>query len=133
MGTNCYRRGYESGPWYELKAIRAAIDYKIAKGIDNNRERELYASWLKSPEYQKADKENMARGFYQPLSLQGEVQGDIPKVAGYITTVQNVSPARIGSLGIMLHPGRPPKAENEPVSRMTLWRRQQKQSQAALL
>ncbi len=69
MGAgNCYRAGYERGPWYELKTFRQHMDAREAKGEDVKWYIGVYKSWLEFPEYAKADKLNIGKGFYKPLS-----------------------------------------------------------------
>lgn len=54
MGTNCYKKGRERGPWYEIKCIRATIRAKEARGADASFERGLLKAWAKYPGYEDA-------------------------------------------------------------------------------
>lgn len=119
---DCYRKGKESGLWYEIKTIEDTIRGKEAAGKDATFEKSLLTSFR-----------SFARASgYHSKALTNDWHFNAEGLKGE-QVVESSSPDKLGLLGIMLHPGRPPKAENEPVSRMTLWRRQQKQSQAALL
>jgi len=125
----CYRQGRETGAWYELKCLRSVIEGKEARGESATFERELYKAWLKTPEYQKADKENHGRGLYgtlPPLADKREVvakivdEGKLP-VANYATEKKVIMKQR----------GRPRK-EGE-VHRVTEWRRRKEAEQGMLL
>lgn len=83
-GGNCYRAGYEKGPWYELKSLVAIIQIKADRGDPADGERVFYKAWIKYPEYRQADEYNRRQGFY----------GDLPSVVvnqGPVTTDKDVS------------------------------------------
>lgn len=67
-GEVCYRPGFERGPWYELLTIRNLISMKESKGKDASYERGLIKSWLKFPEYKRADQKNESDGRYNHLT-----------------------------------------------------------------
>ena len=41
------RKGYERGPWFEIKCVKEAIISKEADGEDTSFERNLLESWSK--------------------------------------------------------------------------------------
>ncbi|UCC17965.1 MAG: hypothetical protein JSU58_05280 [Dehalococcoidales bacterium] len=51
---SCYRKGYESGPWYEIKAVADVIRMKEARGADTGFERGLLKAWSEFPGYESA-------------------------------------------------------------------------------
>jgi len=48
-GEVCYRKGYEKGPYFEIKCVQDIIVSKEAKGEDATFERRLLESWSKYP------------------------------------------------------------------------------------
>lgn len=65
----CKRKGFERGPWYEIKCVKDCIISKEAKGQDASFERELLEAWSKYEGYEEA-KETLSQ-------LQGEVAGQV--------------------------------------------------------
>lgn len=53
-GGYCYRKGYERGPWSEIKCVSDLIKKKEAKGQDASFERSLLKSWAAYEGYEKA-------------------------------------------------------------------------------
>lgn len=45
MGRACFRKGFERGPWYEIKCEVDIIKSKEAKGQDASFERDLLKAW----------------------------------------------------------------------------------------
>ncbi len=113
---DCYRKGKEQGLWYEIKTIEGVIRAKESAGMDTTKERELLTSF-----------QGYARAAgYKSKALTSDYQffsGGIKTVS----MIESSTPDNSGLVGIMLHPGRPPKTVNESFSRMTAWRRKQKQ------
>lgn len=66
MGIS-YRKGYERGAWYDLKVLREHMEIRQAKGADVSWYLEIYKSWIKDPEYKKADQRNINEGLYKAL------------------------------------------------------------------
>ena len=60
-GEVCYRKGYERGPWYEIKCIKEIIVNKKARGEDAKFEESLLRSWSKYPGYKDAGKPHTAK------------------------------------------------------------------------
>jgi hypothetical protein len=128
MGNNCYRQGYERGPWYELKCLRQTIASIESHGGDASFERHLYSACLKLPEYQAGDNYNRQHGFYHDLSPLPDKKKVVSKIG------DDISPAAKATKPIFDTPrtkkrGRPRKIGQE-ISRMTAWRRK-KEIQAA--
>lgn len=131
MGGACYKPGYERGPWYELKAIRGIIDSQAANGDPAEFERQLYKAWLKSPEYAKADLDNLRRGLYKPYSLFQNPEKtapapiiDVTDATPNIETGFETSEKDKG--------GRPRIPDGKPASRSTLYRRRIEAEQLGL-
>jgi len=53
-GEICFRKGYERGPYFEIKCIKEDIITKEAKGEDASFQRSLLKSWAKYPGYEGA-------------------------------------------------------------------------------
>lgn len=51
MAGNCHKKGFEQGPWYEVKCVKNTIALKEAKGLDTTFERDLLKAWAKYPDY----------------------------------------------------------------------------------
>lgn len=114
--ADCYRKGYERGLWYEIKCLEDTIRAKEAAGKDTTFENELLTSFRA---YAKA------RG-YKSKALDQEYHFNAAGLKDGSVGESSTSSEK-GLPGIMLHPGRPPKADSETVSRMTTWRRKQRQ------
>jgi hypothetical protein len=141
MGNNCYRKGYESGPWYELATIRKIIYLRDLDGSDATFPRHLYFEWLKYPEFRKGDENNRRRGLYSDLALlpgerypRGYVPTDkLPPAA--IVTPPDFDDLNFETKGfqnsenlkivVNSQPGRPRKSGE--LSRSTTWRRRKEQ------
>ena len=77
--TVCYIKGKEKGAWYDLKTMRDTIALIEARGGDASFEKELIRAWLKIPEYQAAEKDNIKRGLYNTSLLVGNRQNAVTK------------------------------------------------------
>jgi len=53
-GGNCYRKGYERGPWFEIKSMADIIKTKETNGHDATYERSLLKSWADYEGYEKS-------------------------------------------------------------------------------
>lgn len=53
-GEVCYRKGYERGPWYEIKTVKDTILLNHAAGKDTSFARGLLKAWAKVPGYEGA-------------------------------------------------------------------------------
>jgi hypothetical protein len=120
MSTNCYRPGYERGPWHELRVLREHIAGREARGEDVTWYKDIYFSWLKYPEYARADQENIGKGFYQPLL---PLQGVKEPATKQKRDINHVPPPDFDVSEVVLkHPGGRPRKSGE-LSRVTDWRR----------
>jgi hypothetical protein len=54
MTPSCYRKGYESGAWYEIKKVSDVIRMKEEHGADASFERDLLKAWSSYPGYESA-------------------------------------------------------------------------------
>jgi hypothetical protein len=128
MGTNCYRPGYERGPWFEILWLRKHIAGREARGEDTTWYRNLYFSWLEYPEYAKGDEYNRRQGFYGDLTHLGGGQGVVSVIEkGMKRLPTNVTSPEMPSLEVVMkHPGGRPKKDGE-YSRVTDWRRRKEQ------
>ena len=54
MGRECRRKGYEHGPYYEIKTVADIIKSKEARGADASFERGLLSSWSHYDGYEGA-------------------------------------------------------------------------------
>lgn len=64
--TVCYRKGYEVGPWYEIKTVADVIRMKEARGADTSFERGLLKAWSKEKGYESAAETLKQLGEKQP-------------------------------------------------------------------
>ena len=55
-GGICKRKGFERGPWYEIKCVRDIIIAKEVNGENTSFERKLLKSWSKYGGYADAGK-----------------------------------------------------------------------------
>ena len=74
MSKPCYRKGFERGLWFELKAITEVIAAKKARGEDASFERELLKAYRKCTEtdYErllKWDSNHDSQQFYKAIKL----------------------------------------------------------------
>jgi len=53
-GEITYRKGYERGPYYEIKCIQEVIIGKAARGENATFERDLLKSWAEYPGWEMA-------------------------------------------------------------------------------
>lgn len=124
MGNNCYRKGRESGPWYELKSLRTHITMSEELGKDTTITRGLYLEWLKDREFMKADENNRRKGFYTDLVLtDGEHYPKGYTVTSKLPRQDTATPENfeVFNFETTAGPGRP-RATGE-LSRTTAWRR----------
>lgn len=135
-GEICNRKGFERGPWYELKALRGNIAIIETRGGDATLQREIYKEWLHYPGYATADKDNRAKGFYGELAVVENKPDVVSKIDGQgiiptaiIETPNNAVLSTAVSLTGSKR-GRPRKIGK--VSRVTAWRRK-KELQKALI
>ena len=54
QGAPCHRKGFEHGPWYEIKCTQDVVRNKEARGEDASFERKLLKSWSKYPGWEDA-------------------------------------------------------------------------------
>jgi len=120
--TDCYRKNFERGLWYEIKCIENTIRRKLARGADASFEQDILTGYR---HYAKVSG-------YKSKALDKDYHFNAAGFAA-LTAADDTAADNSGLVGIMLHPGRPPKAPDEPVSRMTLWRRTKKEGQGVLL
>ncbi len=138
MSRACYKPGSERGAWFELKCLQNTIAIKEARGLSAEFERGLYKSWIKYPEYAKADKENRAKGFYGELSRSQDADRGVSKVTSDVFDVPPIYETS-NDTEVEIFPPRgitpdepppdPVKKRGRPrksgeVSRVTAWRRQ---------
>ena len=53
MGA-CFRKGYQSGAWYEIQTVKDVIIAKQKEQLDTSFEEGLLKAWSEYPGYEKA-------------------------------------------------------------------------------